>query len=110
VASCHPSNPPATDPFTLSKVFRVDWLSGLEFEYSRFDFNAKFVYKLQRKGCSTLEIPVNHQSRSFQEGEKVRMESRPLTTLRALCEGSDASEAHWERTDGKRADRSGCGA
>lgn len=73
-----------TDPFTMFKVFRADCLSGLEFECNRFDFDVELVCKLLRKGYRPLEIPVNYQSRSFEEGKKVRMFRDPLTWVKAM--------------------------
>jgi hypothetical protein len=73
-----------TDPFTMFKVFRADCLSGLEFECQRFDFDVELVCKLLRKGYVPLEIPVNYQSRSFEEGKKVRLFRDPVTWLRAM--------------------------
>jgi hypothetical protein len=73
-----------TDPFTMFKVFRSDCLSGLEFECDRFDFDFELVCKLVRKGYVPLEIPVNYQSRSFDEGKKVRVLRDPPTWLRAM--------------------------
>jgi glycosyltransferase involved in cell wall biosynthesis len=73
-----------TDPFTMFKVFRADCLSGLEFECNRFDFDVELVCKLLRKGYSPLEVPVNYQARSFEEGKKVRIFRDPLTWVRAM--------------------------
>jgi glycosyltransferase involved in cell wall biosynthesis len=73
-----------TDPFTMFKVFRADCLSGLEFECQRFDFDVELVCKLLRKGYVPLEIPVNYQSRSFEEGKKVRFFRDPWTWVRAM--------------------------
>ncbi len=73
-----------TDPFTMFKVFRPGCLAGLEFECNRFDFDIELVCKLLRKGYTPLEIPVNYQARSFEEGKKVRIFRDPLTWLRAM--------------------------
>lgn len=70
-----------TDPFTMFKVFRRDALFHLEWECNRFDFDHELVIKLLRKGYRPLEVPVNYQSRSFQEGKKVRMFRDPFTWL-----------------------------
>jgi glycosyltransferase involved in cell wall biosynthesis len=73
-----------TDPFTMFKVFRADCLAGLDFECDRFDFDIEIVCKLLRKGYRPLEIPVNYQARSFEEGKKVRIFRDPITWLRAM--------------------------
>jgi hypothetical protein len=80
-----------TDPFTMFKVFRADCLSGLEFECERFDFDVELVCKLLRKGYTPLEIPVNYQSRSFEEGKKVRIFRDPITWLRAMLKYREAT-------------------
>jgi hypothetical protein len=73
-----------TDPFTMFKVFRADCLAGLTFECNRFDFDVELVCKLLRKGYEPLEIPVNYQARSFEEGKKVRIFRDPLTWVKAM--------------------------
>ena len=72
------------DPFTMYKIFRRDCLHGLSFDANRFDFDFELVIKLIRKGYRPLEIPINYQSRSFQEGKKVRIFRDPLTWIWAL--------------------------
>ena len=72
------------DPFTMFKVFRLDCLHNLLFECNRFDFDYELVIKLIRKGYIPLEIPVNYDSRSFNEGKKIRMFRDPLTWICAL--------------------------
>jgi len=73
-----------SDPFTMFKVFRADCLAGLTLECDRFDFDIELVCKLLRKGYVPLEIPVNYQARSFEEGKKVRIFREPITWLRAM--------------------------
>ena len=72
------------DPFTMYKVFRRDCLYGLEFECNRFDFDFELLIKLIRKGYRPIELPVNYQSRSFQEGKKIRIFRDPLNWLKAV--------------------------
>jgi SAM-dependent methyltransferase len=72
------------DPFTMYKVFRRDCLYGLTFECNRFDFDFEINIKLLRKGYQPLEIPVNYQSRSFNEGKKVSFFRDPPTWIRAM--------------------------
>lgn len=61
------------DPFTMYKVFRRDCLNGLEFESNRFEFDVELLIKLIRKGYQPIELPVNYNSRSFEEGKKIRI-------------------------------------
>jgi len=79
------------DPFTMYKVFRRDCLHGLRFECNRFDFDFELVIKLVRKGYVPLEVPVNYESRSFDEGKKVSVFRDPLTWIRALVKYRFAS-------------------
>jgi len=73
------------DPFTMYKVFRRDCLFGLDFQCNRFDFDYELVIKLLRKGYAPVEIPVNYQSRSFNEGKKVSLFRDPMSWFRALA-------------------------
>ena len=73
------------DPFTMYKVFRTDCLHGLEFECDRFDFDFEILIKLIRKGYKPLELPVNYNARSLNEGKKVTAVGDPLTWVRALA-------------------------
>ena len=70
-----------SDPFTMYKVFRRECLYGLFFECNRFDFDWELVIKLVRKGYVPYEVPVNYESRSFQEGKKVRIIRDPITWM-----------------------------
>ncbi|OGS07983.1 MAG: cell wall biosynthesis glycosyltransferase [Elusimicrobia bacterium RIFOXYA12_FULL_51_18] len=72
------------DPFTMYKVFRKDCIYGLTFKANRFDFDWEIVIKLLRKGYRPLEIPVNYNSRSFNEGKKVSFFKDPLLWFWAL--------------------------
>jgi hypothetical protein len=69
----------------MYKVFRRDCLYGLKFQCNRFDFDYELVIKLLRKGYSPVEIPVNYQSRSFNEGKKVSLFRDPMSWFRALA-------------------------
>ncbi len=71
------------DPFTMYKVFRRDCLSGLTFESNRFDFDWELLAKLVRAGYTPVEIPVRYQSRSYDEGKKIRFWHDPVTWIRA---------------------------
>jgi SAM-dependent methyltransferase len=72
------------DPFTMYKVFRRDCLHGLTLRANRFDFDWELVIKLLRKGYVPLEIAVNYQSRSFEDGKKVAFFRDPITWVWAL--------------------------
>ncbi len=69
------------DPFTMFKVFRRESIYGLNFICNRFDFDIELVIKLVRKGYTPLELPVNYQSRSFDEGKKVSVTRDGMTWI-----------------------------
>lgn len=69
------------DPFTMFKVFRRKCLKGLHLTANRFDFDWELVGKLCRKGCIPLEIQVNYQSRSMNEGKKVSLIWDPIRVI-----------------------------
>ena len=69
------------DPFTMYKVFRRECLDGVLLECNRFDFDIELAAKLIRLGFTPLELPINYQSRSFQEGKKVRPLVDPWTWI-----------------------------
>jgi hypothetical protein len=93
-----------TDPFTMFKVFRRDCLSGLEFECNRFDFDVELVCKLLRKGYTPLEIPVNYQARSFEEGKKVMVFRDPPTWIKAMLKYRFADPVGVPGQPGQRGD------
>jgi len=72
------------DPFTMYKVFRRRCIIGLHLEANRFDFDWELVAKLIRSGYRPREIPISYESRSFDDGKKVRWIHDPLTWLVAL--------------------------
>ena len=77
------------DPFTMYKVFRRDCLYGLSFECDRFDFDFEVAIKLIRKGYLPIELPVNYESRSFNEGKKVSIFRDPPTWI--TCDVQNAA-------------------
>jgi len=72
------------DPFTMYKVFRRDCITGLKFCCKQFDFDCELLAKLVRRGYRPIEIPVNYQSRSFNEGKKISFFRDPPTYVRAF--------------------------
>lgn len=74
-----------TDPTTMYKVFRRSCLDTLSFKCNRFDFDLELVAKLIRAGHKPLEVPVTYQSRSFEQGKKIRFFHDPLTWLWAIA-------------------------
>ena len=69
------------DPFTMYKIFRRECLDGIHLKSNRFDLDWEIVMKLIRAGHHPIEIPITYNSRSFEEGKKVRMIRDPLNWL-----------------------------
>lgn len=72
------------DPFTMYKVFRRDLITGLNFKCDRFDFDFELLIKLMKIGCVPREIPVNYNSRSFDDGKKVNVLRDPISWICAI--------------------------
>lgn len=68
-----------SDPFSMYKVFRRECIAGMAFRATRFDFDWELAAKIIRRGFVPLEIPVSYDSRSYNEGKKVRLFRDPLT-------------------------------
>ncbi|MDD9954344.1 MAG: glycosyltransferase family 2 protein [Candidatus Woesearchaeota archaeon] len=61
-----------TDPATMFKVFRRDAASGITWRSNYFELDWEIVAKLIRKGHRPIEIPVSYNSRTNEEGKKIR--------------------------------------
>ena len=86
------------DPFSMFKVFRRECILGMNFRARRFDFDWELAGKIIRRGFTPMEIPVRYESRSFDEGKKVRIFRDPVTWIwtcaRCRLERPDWSPAH----------------
>jgi glycosyltransferase involved in cell wall biosynthesis len=71
------------DPFTMYKVFRRECIDGVEFVADRFDFDWELAGKLVRLGYRPVEVPVQYEARSFDNGKKVRFFRDPPTWIAA---------------------------
>jgi glycosyltransferase involved in cell wall biosynthesis len=60
-----------TDMETCYKAFRRDVLRGLTIRQNRFGFEPEVTAKISRRGCRLLEIPINYNARSYDEGKKI---------------------------------------
>ncbi len=60
-----------TDMETCYKAFRRDVLRGLTIRQNRFGFEPEVTAKISRRGCRLLEIPINYDARSYDEGKKI---------------------------------------
>jgi len=61
-----------TDPATMFKVFRRDAAEGIHWASNYFELDWEIVAKLIRRGHKPIEIPVSYDSRTTQEGKKIR--------------------------------------
>lgn len=68
-----------TDPFTMYKVFRRECLDGITLRCNRFDFDWELAARLIQHGFHPIEVPVKYESRSFNDGKKVRFFRDPIT-------------------------------
>jgi hypothetical protein len=72
------------DPFTMYKLFRRDCLNGLKFDGNRFEIDWEIIIKFIRKGYIPEEIPINYNSRGFEEGKKVSIIIDPLIWIKCF--------------------------
>ena len=61
-----------TDTQTMYKIFYRELLHDIELKCNSFDLDWEILSKLILKGHIPLEIPVKYESRSVQEGKKLR--------------------------------------
>jgi len=60
-----------TDMETCYKLMTKDVVNSLRLRARRFDFEPEITAKIIKKGYKIIEIPINYNSRSFQEGKKI---------------------------------------
>jgi hypothetical protein len=61
-----------TDVNTMFKVFRAEYLDGLDLQSNGFELDIELACKLALNGASPMEVPVNYNARGFAEGKKIR--------------------------------------
>lgn len=61
-----------TDVNTMFKVFRAEYLDGLDLRSNGFELDIELACKLALNGASPMEVPVNYVARGFAEGKKIR--------------------------------------
>jgi glycosyltransferase involved in cell wall biosynthesis len=61
-----------TDEATCFKVFETDLLRSLELECTGFEFCPEVTAKLGDRKVPIVEVPIQYQARSVDEGKKVR--------------------------------------
>lgn len=69
-----------TDVATATKMVRADLAKGLNLTSSGFDLDFELPDKILLSGNEILEIPINYDPRTYEEGKKIK----PMDGLRAL--------------------------
>jgi glycosyltransferase involved in cell wall biosynthesis len=69
-----------TDVATATKMVRADLAKGLNLTSSGFDLDFELPDKILLSGNEILEIPINYEPRTYEDGKKIK----PLDGLRAL--------------------------
>lgn len=72
------------DPFTMYKIIRKEIFRNINLTSNRFDLDWELVCIAVRLGSKPIEIPVHYESRSFNEGKKIRFFYDPLTWIVAI--------------------------
>ena len=73
-----------SDPTTMYKIFRADYLKKFKLYSNRFDFDYELLAKLIRTGATPFELPVSYNSKDFEEGKKIRPFRDPLGWVWAI--------------------------
>ena len=60
-----------TDMEVCYKVFRREYIQGLDLKEKRFGFEVEVTAKLARSGAVIYEVPINYYGRSYEEGKKI---------------------------------------
>lgn len=60
-----------TDMETCYKVFKADFIKGIEIKSNRFDFEPEITAKVLKRGARLYELPVSYYGREFSEGKKI---------------------------------------
>jgi len=62
-----------TDPQTMYKVFRRECMDGITWKSNYFQLDWEIVCKFVKRGYIPMEIPVSYDSRSNEEGKKIKL-------------------------------------
>jgi glycosyltransferase involved in cell wall biosynthesis len=61
------------DPWTGYKVFQREVIKNMNFQSKGFEFEMEFTAKILKAGYQILEIPISYQSRTYEEGKKIKI-------------------------------------
>ncbi|MFH1053280.1 MAG: glycosyltransferase family 2 protein [Candidatus Woesearchaeota archaeon] len=65
-------NTKLTDPATMYKVFKPQYIQNTRFRTNGFDFDWELVARLIQNKARVIEVPITYESRLVQEGKKIR--------------------------------------
>jgi glycosyltransferase involved in cell wall biosynthesis len=60
-----------TDMETCYKVFRREWIQGVQIEEDRFGFEPEITIKMARRRARMYEVGVSYSGRNYDEGKKI---------------------------------------
>jgi dolichol-phosphate mannosyltransferase len=60
-----------SDEATAYKVFKGDLLRSIPLNCERFEFCPEITAKVLRRGEKIVEVPINYEARTFEEGKKI---------------------------------------
>ena len=60
-----------TDMETCYKMVSKEVIKDIKFNSNRFDFEPEITAKIIKKGYKIMEIPIDYNCRSFEEGKKI---------------------------------------
>jgi glycosyltransferase involved in cell wall biosynthesis len=60
-----------TDMEVCYKVFKREFLQGLDLKEKRFGFEVEVTAKIARSGAIIYEVPINYYGRSYEDGKKI---------------------------------------
>ena len=58
---------------TCYKMMTRDVINSISLKSKRFDIEPEITAKIIKKGYKIIEIPIIYNSRSFEEGKKIKM-------------------------------------
>lgn len=61
------------DPWTCYKVFKKEIIQDMNFQSNGFEFEMELTVKILKAGYKILEIPISYQSRTYEEGKKIKI-------------------------------------
>lgn len=61
-----------TDMETCYKLFRYDVIKNINIKSNRFNFEPEISAKIMKNKYKIVEIPINYNMRSYQEGKKIK--------------------------------------